>query len=1327
MKRLFIMIFAIICVALLHSTNVIADTRDGQNPKRETAKKDDSTQIKKDDEKKDEQPIEQRIPINAFDFLKTRMSKVELYTTNYGIIGMNVGSASSSTKQGGFWPRGSGNAYIFGGGLWFGAKKRVKPTDATLAKLSVIGYNPNSGGSWFAPGVIEDASKDETPDESALGKNLYRVYSSVDYNNVTGEPTDSKDKNAGGAIWPIWDSEQSLTLKKDRYVGNYIKNNNDRNVTRYPKGPSIISNEDIFAVYRDTDLDRYEISKDKALREGYPLGLQIEQTIYSYGGGTNSQGGLCDNDMYLTDQAAGATTSNSGNPYENFVFIKFLVINKSDDTLREAYVAPAFDMDIGSASNDRTRFYNEDPALNMAVQWSEASGGDGAKKFGYIGFDFLESPATDANGFIRKDKKFYPNNEQLGLATLQNWIIENDPSTPGTRYEFMSAGTKAGDNGAGDKRFLTATGPFNMLPGDTARVVVGIMFANSKSGTANGTKDDLSNIISLDKFAQEVYDKDFDGPKPPDVCRAYYSPINNGVIIRWDSLSELSVDTREKGFDFQGYIIQRGRKIFGTNADALSNKNWNIDFKTIKKIQLPCQPTALDRIAAATTGNMSYLKDWWRFKELAETALDSNNKIPNVVRVDTIKRPGTTDSLVTRTNGTTTWYKFKYDIFNDTNAVIRDAVRKNIMLIMDSITNHRTFIDVGDDNGDGEIKEVADDLNQNEKLINGVDYYYRVLAFDAGYKDPGTPSKTNTGVTGMNEIRATPEAPQSGESVDAKIINSSGLGGISGPQFLVYDKERLAQLFSGDTIEFKFSPLDTKDYNDTTSGTFYPPYWNYSDVQVFSKRTGTLLNRFAVTYETAFSDHADSVIRNIDTAFITWYPRYKVDTVSASGKDTTVERVAAWKNASCNKSLYVGTYYPNVSSLETTGIYKNIFGLSFNWAGIQNGDSLKFGKSCADSTRRNAFAVVNGPSDMNFVPGKINYWQAASTAYPRGKTSPSIGQPKFEVEFVQGGAESFKIVKGTNTFDFTNVPYYTLKIKNVNKLEYKDISGKDISYQYGNEFALDDNFKNYVDTASAATYSLLITPGKHSVLAFAWIGVDTIPDATRTGKLGRAKYSFGRFGTPGRYYPGIITGKDQNGNPVKLMTTHKMIANGAETVIDYAGMGSIDATIDNKYLPPVPRPSKDFNVGDKFTVEFTGGPIGLPEPGATISVAINKVDPKPEDYTDEMLDKVNIVPNPYYVDHIAQRSTTDKKLFITRLPEKCKIEVYTEAGELVQTIDHVGDQTGKDLVNVNVYDLISSGNRQISNQLLLFRITTPNGASVVKKAAIVVGGFRAGN
>src|SRR5690606_21763997 len=109
---------------------------------------------------------------------------------------------------------------------------------------------------------------------------------------------------------------------------------------------------------------------------GYPLGIQFEQTMYSWGFGQ----------------------------YKDFIFIRYLLINQSPDTLLNCYMAPAMDMDIGAANNDRTRIVipeAADDSLNLAVQWSETE----SQRYGYIGFDFLESPAVDNKRFIRKDKK----------------------------------------------------------------------------------------------------------------------------------------------------------------------------------------------------------------------------------------------------------------------------------------------------------------------------------------------------------------------------------------------------------------------------------------------------------------------------------------------------------------------------------------------------------------------------------------------------------------------------------------------------------------------------------------------------------------------------------------------------------------------------------------------------------------------------------------------------------------------------------------------------------------------------------------------------------
>jgi hypothetical protein len=113
---------------------------------------------------------------------------------------------------------------------------------------------------------------------------------------------------------------------------------------------------------------------------------------------------------------------------------------------------------------------------------------------------------VDDKGFLRRDKIRYDASEQLGLATFRNWTIQNDPRTPEERYDFMSDRSRDVDNGPGDKRFLMATGPFTMRPGDTARIVIGIAFAYGKSTFPNGTWQDMEKLLQLNRFAQTVYD-----------------------------------------------------------------------------------------------------------------------------------------------------------------------------------------------------------------------------------------------------------------------------------------------------------------------------------------------------------------------------------------------------------------------------------------------------------------------------------------------------------------------------------------------------------------------------------------------------------------------------------------------------------------------------------------------------------------------------------------------------------------------------------------------------------------------------------------------------
>lgn len=304
----------------------------------------------------------------------------------------------------------------------------------------------------------------------------FRLYRSTDYDRASGQPTDPNDN---GASWPVWDTDMRHTLGENHYFGSYVEEPQNRSATLYDKGPAILSDEDIFAVFKDTDPGRYEMGRQAALDAGYPLGLQFEQTAYSWG-----------------------VVS-----YRDFIIIRYRIVNRSSDTLYDCWVGPAIDFDIGLGINDHIHSAipedrRDNDTLNLAVAWSETESVD----YGYFGCDILESPAVDNTGFIRKDKGIYPGHEQLGLKTLVNWVIDIDPKTPEERYDFMARGTLDGDNGAGDKRMMAATGPFSMLPGDTAHLAFGLLFAPGAGSVRTGQWEDITHLIELSRFAQMVYD-----------------------------------------------------------------------------------------------------------------------------------------------------------------------------------------------------------------------------------------------------------------------------------------------------------------------------------------------------------------------------------------------------------------------------------------------------------------------------------------------------------------------------------------------------------------------------------------------------------------------------------------------------------------------------------------------------------------------------------------------------------------------------------------------------------------------------------------------------
>lgn len=1365
------------------------------------------------------------------------VSFIDFFTTNYGIFGYNIKDRTAGTS----WPRGlnpsNPNQYIFAGGPWFGAQKRVLNTTNEFKKLVTISYNPSTAKSWMAPGSILDGKAIQ---RDAGSINKYRTYFSPDFNSSDG--TDLQ--NPTFPKWPVWDASPTDTVQFNNYFGTYINDIAKRNRASNPEGPAFISGEDVFCIYKDTDLSLYEGGAAKRANDGYPLGLQVEQMIYSWGFGD----------------------------YGDFIFIKYLYIHPASfpDTLFNCWMASVMDVDIttnarantGGASNDRARFYDAEDTLNLAVQWTEGLQGEAGRSFGYLGFNFLESPAVDVDGFIRQDRKKYPVQEQLGLRTMKNWNINDDPKEDSERYDFLSANALDPDLGAADRRLLMATGPFNMRPGDSARIVVGVILAATAKGQdATGTNEDMTELIRKVRFAQNVYNNNFLAPRPPDlsVIKGISDPslpiqfppagwmgFNNAVAIQWDSTAELSVDTLERGLDFMGYRIYRARRpeLDTFNVDNIESKLQSpLAWKQLRVFSLPTaffknpaitipnSPLLLDTFALADviTGStdkqilvrrFGFPVDPWRtFFRILQDARPSNyalsllpngkidvskfdkldsisytyyaierDSLPSVSRgsngaLDSVQAKVAVDSLIKLILARRV--KEKPILFPDTVhtlspttgadtiiTVLRpwnetyEVRHKVVAPYMRQITNNRVFFDYGDDNNNGKV-EYSTDPGSSEKLINNIDYYYSVRAFDEGDFLAGSSPKLNNKAFGLSNVaKTTPLASRPGHKSSFTITvpdsSKAKLGGIYNIRLLVNDEQRFNQLFGGKTLQLEFfrswfgydtdpavltSPLiglysvfmvlsdsATRQIISTWSSEL-PPELCGSDggvTSLFTEDTQTYIDTTGVLPDGSRIDtsfNSNGTIKQIDTTLF--------------GQPDNNERVLRY-----GQYTTAADCFPNKFALGTVGV-------AFDYAiqqfgGVYRSDppaEFVQGPTDIKVTRSNiTLPVVFGVDSLNLKPPFLDLFPGDFTGSVFA-TSHNNGPGIYEIEFVDGGTQSITTnfladtarepgqTQVTKTFE--NVPYLNMKIRNILSYTRQELQPdgtlKDVVVEYPFDFK--ETTVPFDRTLNNTSYpqSQRVPLDGFAVAAYGWRNSRTYDTYT----LGTSRPLAANANSPelipvgfGKYFLSRALSTDGRDT---LDFLHTFSIAGTQWTIDFAGRGRRNASIAGKAVEgtaPValaPFPIQDFKAGDKIRVKTLGGAIGFPFDNTKVFIKVNSYDPGATagDYTDEQLEQIQVVPNPYYVTHEGIRSSFESKLYFTHLPRKCTISIYTTAGNLVRIIEHdEATSVTPDKLGADVWDLLTLNNQRIVSQTLVAKIETPSGASTIKKFTIVVGNAR---
>jgi len=465
-----------------------------------------------------------------------------MYITNYGTFGHNV---AAGTGSGGWWPRNRRNeTYIYGAGVWVGALKRNPNNPNKWDTVVTFFYNPNSGQSEGSPALVPTLLRNPDGTYSVIGTEP----DYTDYARAVSDPQArvylSSSDNAGYG-WPI---------KEVRPSGDTVN--------------FVLSTLDSYTRYTDLNPGRQESGSR-------PLGILLDQWTYQF-----DVPGLKD-----------------------MTFLVWQIKNISGDTLKDVYVGACYDDDIGNeagqAANDlvgfnRTYDFGQGPIiLNLAYQYQLRPepgwiGIDGNGLPGVIGSVFLESPIATKEVVIldtigtRVGPDTVRPGQPLGMTAFKIFTISIDPRNDPDRYTVMSGWDpqSAGGRynpymddvyGPGDKRFIQVSGPFDMPPGATARLVVAAVIA----------KDSL-NIKYVAKKAWEIYSNGFLAPQPPAKPNLYAWGKDREVVLMWDNTSEITRDRFydiEHGsnplyreYDFEGYILRRS--LDGVKWDTLGR--WDL-------------------------------------------------------------------------------------------------------------------------------------------------------------------------------------------------------------------------------------------------------------------------------------------------------------------------------------------------------------------------------------------------------------------------------------------------------------------------------------------------------------------------------------------------------------------------------------------------------------------------------------------------------------------------------------------------------------------------------------------------------------------------------
>lgn len=449
------------------------------------------------------------------------INNVECCVSNYGKFGQN-----QQGNSGLWWPKGSGQSYIFGAGSWFGT---IEDNDT----LVTIGYGPHGGEAEYTPGLATMSSGDPNA--------IIFMYPSP-----WPPPAD---------IYPM--APQVPKSHQDSWCAyNDLDINNHMPGDTRPIGLEVY--QTVYAwnlsTTRDIIFVRYELKNVS--------GKKL----------TNCYFGVC------TDNDVGNEAGTNANDQISGIVGQWYVIEGESlwvDNLGYQWQVPDETgwEDVGAIGFD----YLQSPwdLKENADKDNDGIPDQYERDSAYYATNVPPSQwDVDADGTPDwRDPSEIP---QLGMTAFKRFTLNLEPNKDNERYVTLAGyNFKTGEYSPfdtvppqpDDQRFLQCSGPFELEPDSIAIVLVGIMLTYWDRGIDERPDSALAKI---DQTVQYIYDMNWLLPGPPPPPKLTCVPGDNKITLIWDNTAESApdpyydvvsnpsspnYDPYYKQYDFEGYRI----------------------------------------------------------------------------------------------------------------------------------------------------------------------------------------------------------------------------------------------------------------------------------------------------------------------------------------------------------------------------------------------------------------------------------------------------------------------------------------------------------------------------------------------------------------------------------------------------------------------------------------------------------------------------------------------------------------------------------------------------------------------------------------------------